>query len=128
MSQITTQKQANKHLGLFFKCGACKKKKFVKSIEGIAIKTKTQKEFLICVDCYWFGGQYNQNSQWIGDIHHIKPKNDWFEIIRSCSLCEGWMYDGFIFGFCVDKNNKVIPNSGIEKIHKIKRKGLEVKA
>ena len=125
-SQITTQEEANNHLGLFFKCGSCKKKKFVKSIEGIATKTKTQEEFLICYDCYWFGGQNNPNSQWIQDKHHIKPKNQWFEIIRSCSLMEGWMYDGFLFGFCVDENNKIITNSGIEKIRKVIRKGMEV--
>ena len=126
MSQITTQEQANQNLGLFFKCGACEKRKFVKSIEGIAMKIKSNKEYLICFDCYWFGGQNNPGSQWIQGIHHIKPKNQWLQIIRSCGLMEGWMYDGFLFGFCVDENNKVIPNSGVEQISRVKRQEMEV--
>ena len=124
--EITTQEEADQHLGLYFVCGSCQKKKFVKSLEGIAAKTKSQQKVLICQNCYWFGGQNNPNSQWIDGKHHIKPKNTWFEIIRSCSLMEGWMYDGFLFGFCVDEFNKIIPNSGIEGICKIVRKGKEV--
>lgn len=124
--QIQTQQEANKHLNLFFKCGGCKQRKSIKNLEGIAKITKSQKIILICENCFWFGGQNNKNSQWIDTTHHIKPKSEWIEIIRSCSMMEGWLYTGSLFGFCVDKNNKIITNSGIEHIMQIQRKNKQV--